>query len=69
MKNEDLIAAIDNNDYDAWIAAHGDDVDLEFLTEERFAKVVNFHQLVSDEEGKNMGKMMKEFGSCACRAK
>jgi hypothetical protein len=69
MKNQELIKAIDNNDYEAWVAAHDDKINLEFLTEERFAKVVEFRQLMSDEDGENVGKMMKEFSSCACSQK
>lgn len=62
MMNEAIREAIDNNDYNAWVEAHGDNANSEELTQDRFNKMVEIHRLLEDGDEEGAQELMKEVG-------
>lgn len=62
MMNEAVREAIENNDYNAWVEAHNDNVDPEILTEDRFNKMIEIHEMLEDGDKEGAQELMEEVG-------
>lgn len=62
LENREAIReAIENNDYNAWLEAVGEDSKIaEFITEENFSRFVEMHKLM--EEGREKFAEAREIG-------
>lgn len=57
-----VAAAIENNDYDAYVSASGDCPMAEKITEENFAKLVEAHQLAAEGKFEEAQAIKEELG-------
>ena len=62
-KNKEARTALDNNDYDAWLAAIPEDCPAsELVTEENFSKLVEAHNLMQDGDFEGAKEIREELG-------
>lgn len=61
--NEAIQTALENNDFEAWVAAHPADCPMaESLTEENFSRMLEVHSLMEAGDRKGAQKLKKDIG-------
>lgn len=60
--NEDVVTALQNNDYNAWKEAMGDHPMAEKITEENFEQFAEMHKLMQEGKTDEANQIREELG-------